>query len=171
MRSAKNTISLVVLMLLCFAADAQPQEADGRQRLVERKARLQDRIEELKREQDYLLFQKQMYASDSKYLLLDLAAGRGELRYRDRILKNFTFFVFRAGARKPPRGVLTLTAKKETEGRKRTLMFGAALVIETKQKTESRRKGGAALRLALLRKDMASLFYALDAGSLAYIIR
>jgi hypothetical protein len=171
MRNAKNTISLVALILLCFVANARAQETDERQRLMENKNRLQARIGSLKREQDYLLFQKQMYVSDSKYLLLDLRAGRGELKYRDRILRNFLFPAFRAGAKKLPSGVLTLTAKKETGGRKRTLIFGSALIIDTKQKDGSDGKDTKVVRLSLFRKDMASLFYALDTGSLVYIVR
>lgn len=168
MKIAKYSISLVVL-LLCAAGSAYSQDADERKHLIERQKQLQARIGDLKREQEHLLFRKQMYESDSKYLVLDLSAGRGELRYRNRVLRNFAFSPARSHAL--PSGALVLTAKEEQEGKKRTLLFGNTLVIGTKQKTGGGRKGGQALRVALLRKDMASLYYALDAGSRAYILR
>lgn len=170
MKIAKNNILLIILLVLCQAANAHAQETDERNRLLDRRDRLQANIEMLKREQDFLLFQKEMYASDSKYLLLDLSAGTGEIKYRNRTIGNFTFSSSRPAHGSLPSGAVILTAKKEKEGKLRTLIFGNALVLQVKQKEGSKRKDGEMLRLSLLRRDMASLFYALDPGSRAYIV-
>ena len=170
MKIVKNSISLIVLLLLCVAGNAHAQDAEERQQLLERRDRLQANIETLKREQDFLLFQKEMYASDSKYLLLDLSAGTSELKYRNRTIGNFTVSSSRPAHGSPPSGAVVLTAKKEKEGKLRTLIFGNALVLQVKQKDGSERKDGGILRFSLLRRDMASLFYALDPGSRAYIV-
>lgn len=162
----KNTFLVIVLLSFAFAAKGNAQETDERQQLIERQKQLDARIAKLRSEQDFLLFEKQMEESDSKYLLLDLSAGSGTLKYRSRILKNFSFSPVRS--RRPPPGPVVLTAKEEQQGSRRRLIFGTALVLETKQK--GGRRGDAARRLALLRRDMASLFYALDVGSPAYIL-
>lgn len=168
-KSSKHIWLVLLLASFLPASNGYGQEADERHRLLERQKQLQARIGDLKREQEHLLFRKQMYESDSKYLVLDLSAGRGELRYRNRVLRNFAFSPARPHAL--PSGALVLTAKEEQEGKKRTLLFGNTLAIGTKQKTGGGRKGGPVLRLFLLRKDITSLYYALDAGSRAFILR
>ncbi len=164
-------VAMILLSSVLHGVASHAQEADERQQLTESRDRLQARIETLEREQDFLLFQKQMYVSDSKYLLLDLSAGKGELKYRNRILKNFTFTPVPPSSRRPPPGALVMTAKRGMNGKRQALLFGSKLILQAGQKDGSGQGERGTPRLSLSRRAMAPLFYALDKGSLAYIVR
>lgn len=168
MRTARQYRSALVIALLLFTAmTGYGQEADERSRLVERQKQLQSRIADLRRDQDFLLFQKQMYEADSKYLILNVSAGKGRLLYRNRVLKKFAFSPLRRTRLSP--GAVALTAKEEQKSGKRVLTFGAEVALETKQSAAGGCKSGKPLRMDIRKRDMASLFYALDIGSAAYL--
>ena len=109
---------------------------DNRERAAlkaERRA-LHARIEDLKREQDYLLFQKTMYENDSKYLVLDTRKKTGHLKYKNRVLKDFRFQTsknFPVRSLRP--GMLTLTEKIEGKKDRHALVFGKTFVVRWKR--------------------------------------
>src|SRR5512145_1839818 len=85
--------AMAFLAILLMGMDNAPGEADERKQLENAQKQLASRIEELKKEQDFLLFQRSFAGSDSKYLILDLSAKTGTLKYRNRILRTFGFTV------------------------------------------------------------------------------
>jgi hypothetical protein len=148
------------------------QESDEARVLRERERHVQARIEELKREQEFLLFQGTLAAADSKYLVLDLRAGKGMLKYRGRILRNFNFPLMGkplpAGRKQ---GVVTLTGKLDGSLVKRQLVFtDPLLIIGSKHVSNGKAKSNKGIRIMLGAKDLGSIFYALEVGSLAYIL-
>ena len=92
-RGIKNKITCLVLLLLVLVmgADAGGEKQDERTALQKRAQTLREKVTSLKREQDFLLFQKEMYAADSKYLVLDIKNMRGKLKYKYRVLRDFRF--------------------------------------------------------------------------------
>lgn len=170
MKNVKNITKLIILISLSCVASVSAQDDEERQGLIERRDRLLSRVEMLREEQDLLLFQKEMYAAESKYLLLDPVRKTGELRYRDRIIKTFRFSPAGTASRAGLRGARALTARFERAGKRRVLVFGNALVLRTKQGASAAAAGPSASQYVLSSRDMASLFYALDKGSRAYII-
>ncbi len=169
----KKTLPVLLIFFALTGTDGSAEQVDERKQLMERKDQLQGRIEELEREQGFLLFQKEMYVSDSKYLVLDFSSRRGDIKYRNRVLKTFHFSspVSPAGRAAPPPGVLVLTKKTETPNGKRVLLFGDSFIIQVKRSAKAVREDTELPRIFLARKDMASLFYVVEEGSLAYIIR
>jgi hypothetical protein len=141
-------------------------ENDG---LAARQRELQARVETLRSEQDLLLFQKQFSTMDSRYLVLDLARGRGQLKYRSRVFLDFTFKPLPKGVvRTVPRGVGVLTKKIEGSDGRFALVFGPTFALRTKSATAPSR--GVA-QIIVPPREMRSLFFALEAGSIAYILR
>ncbi len=67
------------------------EQGIGEPALVEQQKQLSAKIDTLTQEQDYLLFQKTMYASDSKYLVINITARTGQLKYKNRVLRDFHF--------------------------------------------------------------------------------
>lgn len=165
--------ALVFLMTLALAGvDGIAQEADERQKLLEQQEQLRNRIELMKREQDFLLFQKQLYDSDSKYLLLDLGKSSGQLKYKNRVLKGFRFSTSSpAVLRRISAGALTLTKKAENPRGRPALVFGKTLVIQSKSGAARERQHGAVPHISLTKKDMASLYNAVEQGAKAYVVR
>jgi hypothetical protein len=169
--NCKTVIVLLVLSLFLTGADNGEQNKDRSDALRDRQEKLLDRIRTLQAEQDFLLFQKAMYSADSKYLVLNLTERTGQLRYKNRILKDFQFLPTKDHpARKFRTGMLALTKKREGKNARHGLVFGKALVFERK---------GAAIppdeadipALFLTRKDMQSIFFALETGARAYLVR
>lgn len=170
MKTLRNILSLALLLLLCSATGVFAQEDTERQGLIERRDQLRSRIGKLQEEQDFLLFQKEMYAADSKYLVLDPHRRTGVLKYRDRVIRTFSFTPDSSASRPALRGAQALTERIERTDKKRILVFGNALVLRTKQRTKTAVTGPNARHYILSSRDMASLFYALDTGSRAYLI-
>ncbi len=176
-RNRKIAAAAAVLALLAaavLAAGSSAQEHGGRSDLLQREQELRGRIAGLEREQDLLLLRKELAASDSKYLLLDLRSGRGTLCYRNRILRSFTF----SALRRPPSrvvrtGALTLTGKVDGSPRRRELIFDdRLLVIGT---TAAARRPGAggtpAVLLSLPTRTVAAIFFALERDSRAVLMQ
>ena len=92
MRAIARFIWLLPFLFLFFSGmDGNAQETDERSQLEKQQKDLSAKVELLKREQDLLLFRKEFYRSDSKYLILNIPARTGELRYKNRLLKSFSF--------------------------------------------------------------------------------
>jgi len=170
MKIVKDSISLILLLSLCCAASVTAQDDAERQGLIERRDQLRSRIGKLQAEQDFLLFQKEMYSVDSKYLVLDPHRRTGVLKYRDRVIRTFTFSSDSSASRSALRGAQALTEKAERTEKRRILVFGNTLVLRTKQRMNTAAAGPDVRQYILSSRDMASLFYALDTGSRAYII-
>lgn len=167
----KILLPLVVLALFLAGAGENPKGVNERQDLLRKQKVLGEKIESLKREEDFLLFEKTFYESDSKYLILNLTAGRGQLRYKNRVLKGFTLSSSSGKSRSAAvRGMITLTKKEKRPGGKLALMFGTSLVLRSKF-GRLLPQDAHTVRVYLARKDLASIFYALEEGTKAYVLR
>lgn len=163
---AKKKIILIGLLLLASWSLAAAGESDREAVLQEQKA-LSARIAELQREQDFLVFQKTAAAMDSKYLVLNLAAGTGQLKYKTRVLKDFSFIHAAGKKHGLKQGTSVLTMK--IDGPKRYgLIFGKELILRGKKKLTSLEAD--ILPLSLDKKDLMAIFYALEPGARAYIL-
>ena len=163
----QRMILLLAASLFLMGADNGEQGTDEA-KLLEQHKQLNARIETLKQEQDYLLFQNTMYASDSKYLVLNIAARTGQLKYKNRILKDFRF-TSAGHASMLKRGAVTLTNKIEEPKARNLLVFGTSLVLQGKQVPAAQLQAEIP-RLMLSRKDLMSVFYAVEVGAKAYIV-
>jgi hypothetical protein len=168
-----NNYVVPVLIVLLLSSVCFGQERDERRLLVEQELQLREKVELLKQEQDYLLFQKALAAADSKYLILDVRNGKGMLKYRNRILRSFKFpDVDRSLPGAAASGAITLTGKIDGPTRKRQLIFdNSRLILEAKHTALRASKGKPAVRIPLVTKDLGALFFVLERGSMAFIIR
>ena len=144
---------------------------DERAALRNERRALQQRTEKLRREQDYLLFQKTMYENDSKYLVLDVRKKTGHLKYKNRVLKDFRFQTsknFPVRSLKP--GMLTLTEKTEGKKDRHALIFGKSFTVRWKLSTVPKQHANVPA-LTLSRKDLLSVYFAVENGALAYVVR
>src|SRR5512135_3234238 len=89
--TGKKIWLLLFFSVFLMGADNGGQSGEERGKLLEQQKQLSARVKSLKREQDYLLFQSTMYASDSKYLVINISRKSGQLKYKNRILKDFHF--------------------------------------------------------------------------------
>ncbi len=161
-----------VLLVLCIGSGqgaAQLQTDDGARDLRAQEQRLSERVRALRSEQKQLLVRKMLCSSDSKYLEIDIRSGEGTLKYRTRILRTFRFSAKGKLPRPAPEGgLLTLTAKEDGAPAKRRLSFGNAdLVMESN--VARRKQGRNSLSLSISKRNLAALYYALEAGSFLYI--
>jgi hypothetical protein len=174
MRNGPNhKVAYIFLVLAVFLMGADKGGPDRREQaaLREQQRALHQRVENLEREQDYLLFQKMMYENDSKYLIIDLKKKTGRLKYKNRVLKDFGFQTsknFPGRSLRP--GMLTLTEKIEGKKDRHALAFGKTLMVRWKRSTVSKQQADIP-SLSLARKDFLSVFYAVEEGALAYVVR
>ena len=160
---------MLVASLFLMGMDNGEEGTDGLAKLVEQQKQLKARIETLKQEQDYLLFQKAMYASDSKYLVINIAARTGQLKYKNRILKDF-HFTSAGHDNLLKQGAITLTRKIEDTKKRRSLIFGSSLVLLDKQ-TPATRRDPSVPRIYLSKKDFRSVFYSIENGAMSYLMQ
>ena len=174
---AKVDMNRVVVFLILLSslfltgADRGGQAGQERTALRAERRALHERIESLRREQDYLLFQKTMYENDSKYLILDIKKKTGHLKYKNRVLKDFRFQTsknFPVRSLRP--GMLTLAEKIEGKKDRHALMFEKSLIMRWKRSAVPREQANIP-SLSLARKDLLSVYFAVEQGSLAYIVR
>jgi len=164
-----SVVIVFVLSVFLLGMQGQAPEDIERRRLVEQQAKLSGRIASLNHEQEFLLMQKAFYASDSKYILLDLPSRTGMLKYRNRVLRTFAFSTA-SGKRPVPRNtVLKITAKTDGNERKRMLLFGDALLIQSKRSSVSAGKEHKVPRILIGSKDFASLYYTVEQGTTLHI--
>jgi hypothetical protein len=162
---------LLLMSLLFVGMEGSGQEQDERAELLGQQKVLRAKIETLRHEQDFLIFEKTLYATNSKYLIINLSAKKGQLKYKNRVLKDFRFTAAANGAvdsLKP--GTLTLTKKIEDPGKRHVLIFGKSLVIQWKRPAGSPYAANIPL-LSLSNRDFQSIFYAVEDGAKAYIMR
>jgi hypothetical protein len=156
------------MSFLLVGMQGQSPDDVERRRLIEQQAKLSERIASLNHEQEYLLMQKAFYASDSKYLLLDLRSRTGKLKYRNRVLRTFAFSTT-AGKRRIPRNtILKMTAKTDGNDRKKMLLFGEDLVIQSKRSSVAPGKERAAPRILIGSKDLAAIYFAVEQGTMLH---
>lgn len=171
MRLPDILLILSLLALLPAGNTAQAEENAERHQLLARRSQLQETVQRLQQEQTLLLFRKRMYSADSKYLVLDLSSGRGQLWYRSRLLREFPIRSLDRGETNRARPELAaVTDRSPWEKGPRLLVFADRLVLSAGRRSRSEGTPAAADRVTLSRRDMTSLFYALDKGSLAYVL-
>jgi hypothetical protein len=162
--------SLIVASPFLMGADTGPDTIE-RAALLDQQRTLRARIEVLNREQDLLLFRKLMYSADSKYLLIDTRRRTAQLKYKNRVLKDFRFQAskdFPGNALRP--GRLVLTKKAEGKKDRHALVFGNALIIQWKRSFVPPQEAGIPF-IRLTRKELLSIYHAVEAGAPAYIVR
>jgi hypothetical protein len=161
--------TIAILSFLLMGMDNAPRDAADRKQLEETQKRLASRIEVLKREQDFLLFQRSFAGSDSKYLILDLSARMGTLKYRNRILRTFDLSITSPGHRQIRKGRHVIAFKIDGSSKKRSLIIEDEFLIHGTAYS-GRPKGGSGMpSLVIGRKDLAALFFAVDKGTLLFI--
>ena len=160
---------MLVLSLFLMGADNGDQDGEERGKLLEQQKQLSARIGRLKREQDYLVFQRTMCSSDSKYLIINSSKKTGKLMYKNRVLKDFHFKRVSGRVSRPTRGALTLTQKIEGARQRKLLVFGKALVLQGSLAPAVELKAGIP-RFSLPKKDFRSVYYAVEAGAKTYIL-
>ena len=158
---------LLLLSLFLAGMNGSGQESDDREDLLKQREALNKKIETLRHDQDFLLFEKALYATDSKYLIINLGSKAGQLKYKNRVLKDFRFKASPnlAGSIEP--GALTLTKKREDPRQRHVLIFGKSLVIQWKRPARAPYQADVA-SLSLSKTDLQSIFYALEEGAKAY---
>ena len=168
-----RTAAVLLIMLSAFLYGMQGQSPDDieRQRLVEQQVKLSGRIASLNHEQEFLLMQKAFYASDSKYILLDLPSRTGMLKYRNRVLRTFVFSTTEGKRSVPRNTVLKVTAKTGGKERTRMLLFGDALLIRSKPSSLAAGKDKVVPQILVGSKDFAALFYAVEQGTMLYTVK
>jgi hypothetical protein len=167
----RKLLWMIVLSLFLLGANTgAAQEQDERAALQEQQQALQKQVATLKREQDFLLFRKTMYTVDSKYLVLNRTQMTGQLMYKNRVLKDFRFKPSRNFPRAVQPGMLVLTKKSEGKTDRNALIFGTALIIQWKRAVVPKKEARIPV-ISLTKKDMVSVFSAVEEGALAYIVR
>ena len=168
----KKLLPMILLVpFLMAAADGGDAVRDERASLEAMRSTLRQKISSLKREQDFLLFQKTMYAADSKYLIIDVKHRTAQLKYKNRLLKDMHF----TPSKKFPgrglrQGMLVLTKKVEGKKDRDALVFGKSLVVQWKQSIVPPQERGLP-SITLLKKELLSVYYAVEEGAPAYILR
>ena len=165
----KITCLVIMLSVLLMGAVETGPGQDDEAALRKQQAALQVRIESLRKEQDFLLFQKAMYRSDSKYLVINITSRTGQLRYKNRLLKEFKFRlskVFRSGSSRS--GAVVLTNKVENKKGRSALVFGESFLMHWRGAAVPPKAPDVAV-MSLNKKDLASIFYALEQGAMAYL--
>ena len=156
-----------VALLLTGRAGAG-EDAAEREQLLEQEKLLSQKVEKLKRDQDFLLFEKTMYASDSKYLLIRSSAKKGQLKYRNRVLRDFQYT--QEGPRKRlKQGMVSVTKKIEGQKERNALLFGTSFFLLDKR-GPSRPPQSGVPRLVLSKRDFLSVYYAVETGAPAYVL-
>ena len=164
-------LSACCIVCACLTS-AFGQSQDELQTLLFRQQQLTDKIRMLEKEQNLLQFQRSCASLDSKYLLIDYAAGKGTLRYRNRILRDFSFVKpDHPRKRKIPQGLMKLSQKTDGTKRKRRLFFGESLVMQAASSGST--AGGTSTTIPVVRlktKDFSAIFFAIENGTMAYLI-
>ena len=160
----------MLLLSLCLAGICGAEQGNAEQKkLIEQKKQLNARIETLKQKQDYLVFQKTMYESDSKYLIINFEARNMQLKYKNRVLKDVSFKRVLGRVSSLSHGAVTLTKKIEGPRDRNLLIFGQALVLQGKYAPSTLLEEGIP-RVFLSRKDFLSVYYAVESGAKAFIL-
>jgi hypothetical protein len=170
MKTIWKAAGAALVIALCFCCvEAGGQEPVERAALEERRQVLQETVARLKHEQEFLLFLKEMYAVDSKYLVLNAAEKKGQLRYKNRVLEDFRFrMVHFIGGQALQTGPLVLTKRTTGRNNRYILMFGTSLILRTARSAVSREEENIPV-IVLREKDIRSAYSAIQEGARAYI--
>jgi hypothetical protein len=164
-----NIKHVTAILIIAIFAPGVPASADERETLLQTQKTLRARVEALRMERDFLTFQKAFYLSDSKYLVLRPAEGVGELRYRHRLFKRFTFpAVKKPALKRIQAGAVALTKKAEGN---HALSFGDDLILQSKRAQPPANRKSRAVRIGLSREDLLSVYSALEVGAQAYVLK
>ena len=104
-------------------------------------------------------------------LILDIKKKTGHLKYKNRLLKDFRFQTsknFPSRSLRP--GMLTLTEKIEGKKDRHALVFGKSFTVRWKLSTVPKQQTNVPA-LILARKDLLSVYFAVENGALAYVVR
>ncbi len=156
------------MLSLALAAGSATASDQERERLVARQKTLNERIEALKREQDFLLFQKTLAEQDSKYLIVKITGKTGQLKYKNRVLRDFSVLPQSKRLEVLSQGPLELTEKIEGPSKKRVMIFGNALLLTKKGADPAPR--AKLPRLVLSPRDFRAVFATLEAGAYLYVL-
>ena len=168
-----KVLSAAGLLFLSFSGISGAEsriEGDAQERaLIEQRNAVSMRREKAVLEQERLLFLQQMYAADSKYLLIDIPGGKGTLNYRDRILRSFDFVVVADGKTRIGSGVKRITAKSGNRDSIRYLVIDEQIAVL--KKSDDKKGNGVRRKNAILLRssDFASLFYAVEKETRIYV--
>jgi hypothetical protein len=166
-----QVLCMVLCSLVLMGADGGDSVRDERAMLEDQMSGLQKKVSALKREQDFLLFQEAMYSSDSKYLIMNFAKRTGQLKYKNRVLLDFRFKTAKKiSSRGLQPGMLVLTKKEEGKKDQHALAFGKSIIMQWKRTVVPPEESGIPA-ISLQKKEMLSLYYALEEGALAYVVR
>ena len=161
---------MVLLSLILMGAAGGEVSYDERPSLEEQTSALRKRLASLERERDFLLFQKAMYSTDSKYLIMNFTRRTGQLKYKNRVLMDFRFKTSgKYPGRGPQPGMVVLSKKKEGKNDQHTLAFGGSFIMHWKRSDVPTKEAGMQA-ISLPKKDMLSIYYAMEEGALAYVI-
>ena len=162
-------LTTVLLAALLMGMDSGVPEDNERRQLAEKEAQLSRRIKSLRQEQDFLLFQKSYVGSDSKYLIVDLIAGRGTLKYRNRTLRTFRIIVPPVLGQGLRNGRYLLTAKTDGSAGNRSLVFGDSFSVHGRGFSGAIAGERKLPGLVIGKRDLAALFYTMEKGTMLYI--
>jgi hypothetical protein len=166
--SKSIVLSFILSFVLAGAAGVVRAE-DEREDLIKQQHALQARVVALKKEQDFLQFQKRMYETDSKYLVINSKKKTAQLRYKNRLLKEIRFKSSPDFPGKKIRpGQAALTRKIEGKKERHALVFGNAFVVRWKR-SEVTRPDSSLPFIMMLKKDLMSFYYTVEPGMPAYV--
>ena len=165
----KGILAIVLFAFLLVGMDGQTREKDEQRRLEEKQAQLATRIDTLKKEQDFLLFQRSIAGSDSKYLIFDLSVGTGTLKYRNRILRIFGVTVSPSGQSHIRKGRHVIAYKSDGSANKKEMVVADEFIIHGKAYVVKSAGGKRLPSLVIKQKDLASLFFVVDKGTMAFV--
>jgi hypothetical protein len=143
---------------------------DEQDALCEQQHALELRVAALRRDQDYLVFLKRMYETDSKYLVIDLKKNTVQLRYKNRLLKDFAVQGVSPGfAKNAAAGKKAVTKKIEGGKERHALVFADAFVLRWRL-SEVPRPESSLPSIVVLKKDLLSFYYTVGPGMLAFVL-
>jgi len=154
------------LSLFLTGAEGAGRAEDEHDALVKQQRSLQARVAALKQEQDYLQFQKRMYETDSKYLVINSKKKTAQLRYKNRLLKEIRFKAAPGLKLRP--GQAAMTRKVEGKKERHALVFGNAFVIKWKL-SEVPLPESSLPSIIMMKKDLLSFYYTAEPGMMVYV--
>ena len=169
-RTAGRVLLPLLAVFLMGMDGPAPEEAE-RGMLERREQQLAARIRTLRQEQELLLYRGAFSVSDSKYLLLDLHTARGTLSYRNRLLRSFSLKTSSPKSVRIPKGPRVLAEKREDKAGRKALVFNGAFIIQSKQPPRINGGEGKLPRITIGKRDLAAIYYALEQGSMVYIVQ
>jgi len=155
----------LLLLLAVHPVFAGQETGDSPGDPVTRYQSLSRKRDLLKAEQELLRFKKTFYEADSKYLILDLAAGKGMLMYRNRVLRAFSLVKMNRESKDPEYSSIRMTRKVDGSLKTRALIFGDSFSLHGNIPGNGKLPTG----YGIGSKDLAALFFTLEVGAIAFV--